>query len=143
MKRRILLLTAVVMIAVMLSGCALWPFGKVTVTVETPEGVTLTGEEFDDDAFEAKKWSTVTLEARYNVEDLGELVWTADDAKVKVLAELLKESEVEEVETASADNDDDGGNDESEPTEKIVGQTITFRVRSKDLKITAKEPEVG
>lgn len=55
MKRRILLLTAVVMIAVMLSGCALWPFGKVTVTVETPEEVTLTGEEFDDDAFEAKK----------------------------------------------------------------------------------------
>ncbi len=87
-----------------------------------------------------KKWSTVTLEARYNVEGLGELVWTADDAKVKVLAELLKESEVEEVETASADNDDDGGNDESEPTEIIVGQTITFRVRSKDLKITAENP---
>ncbi|HHU62290.1 MAG TPA: hypothetical protein GXZ55_10105 [Natronincola sp.] len=31
MKRNLMLLTAVVLVAVMLSGCALWPFGKVKV----------------------------------------------------------------------------------------------------------------
>jgi len=34
MKRNLMLLTAVVLVAVMLSGCALWPFGKATVTWE-------------------------------------------------------------------------------------------------------------
>ena len=38
MKRNLMLLTAVVLVAVMLSGCALWPFGKtVKITVELPK----------------------------------------------------------------------------------------------------------
>lgn len=37
MKRNLMLLTAVVLVAVMLSGCALWPFGKIVVDVELPK----------------------------------------------------------------------------------------------------------
>lgn len=127
MKRRILLLTAVVMIAVMLSGCKFWPFGKVNVTVELPEDAFEIVRFPDSDepiklTFEAKKRSEVILEAVYKVQDEpANVEWTQDGKELSTVVELKDEND-----------------------EKVIGQRVSFTVPWRDTEIVAKvvEPEV-
>ncbi|NMB00832.1 MAG: hypothetical protein GX971_04835 [Firmicutes bacterium] len=118
MKRNILLLTAVVLAAVMLAGCTLWPFGKVVLKVEVPK---------DDDGTPVaeitnlakngkyKREDTVKLNVKYTI-DLGDDVikWSADDKDVKIFPT------------------------EHGPTNEMEfgGQTLEIKLGKKDVKIT-------
>lgn len=61
MKRNLVLLTAVVLAAVLLSGCTLWPFGQLKVSYAVHE------ELKDDFEANAKNPAKVKKEAKFDV----------------------------------------------------------------------------
>ena len=101
MKRNLMLLTAVVLVAVMLSGCALWPFGKVKVN--------WTGDAKEvfvkkDMVKRVKKNETTTLEVKFldgiNNEDVttdpASTVLENDDGEVigRIFALEVKDEDI-------------------------------------------------
>ena len=151
MKRNLVLLTAVVLAAVLLSGCALWPFGQLKVSYAVDE------ELKDDFKANAKnpakvKKNTVDFEVIFDfVEDLeaepdekhlvtleltegAELV-SKDFAYVTEGVEVEEdEGEVEEVEGLEVDEEDE--DNEPETKKVVTGIKFTVKPGKKDFKVT-------
>lgn len=121
MKRNVLLLTAVVLAAVMLSGC-LFSFGKVTVKVDPVKIGTDTVVEITNLAKNGKysKNAAVTLNAKYDFEKLEAadktIEWTAKDKDNKAV-------------TITATEDYKVGED-------VVGKLLKFTTGKTDITIT-------
>ena len=146
MKRNLVLLTAVVLAAVLLSGCALWPFGQLKVSYAVHE-------ELKDD-FEANaknpakvKKNTVDFEVIFDfVEDLE----AEPDEKPLVTLELTegaeaseeftyvtKEVEVKDEEEVEVQEETEENEDNEPETKKVVtGIKFTVKPGKKDFKVT-------
>lgn len=102
MKRNLLMLTAIALVAVLLAGCSLWPFGTVKVKFEFAEGLEDVFEP--DEANKDKAQKKAKYEAKfYFVEgkekevDVDELELTVEPDTVEAKIEPLKKDEDETV----------------------------------------------
>lgn len=114
MKRNLMLLTAVVLVAVMLSGCALWPFGKVKVNWEGDATEVFVKKDM---VKRVKKDDTTTFDVKLkedvdpsDVDAKGEGVVATYDAEKEAfefVVEAKDEAITITVTLAGADNDED------------------------------------
>lgn len=96
MKRNLLMLTAIALVAVLLAGCSLWPFGTVKVEFEFADGLESVFQP--DEANKDKAQKKAKYEAKfYFVEgqyvDVDELELTVEPNTVEATIEPLKEDE--------------------------------------------------
>lgn len=122
MKKNLLMLTAVTLVAILLAGCSLWSWGKVNVTFEIAEDL--------EDLFEDKSIENVQLQK--NKEQVLRLEYK----------EGVEGKSVEELEITAADKDGEikvGAADiVDEEEDKIIAIELKLKPGKKDITISIK-----
>ena len=119
MKKNLLMLTAVTLVAILLAGCSLWSWGKVNVTFEIAEDL--------EDPFEDKSIENVQLQK--NKEQVLRLEYK-EGAKVK---------SVKELEITAADKDgkiEVEAADIVDAEDNIIAIELKLKPGKKDITIT-------
>lgn len=99
MKKNLLMLTAVTLVAILLAGCSLWPWGKVNVTFDVAEELAglFADKSIKNVQLQKNKEQVLKLEYKEGVEvkSATELEITAadKDGKIKVDAVDIKDEE--------------------------------------------------
>jgi len=118
-KKNLLMLTAVTLVAILLAGCSLWSWGKVNVTFEIAEDL--------EDPFEDKSIENVQLQK--NKEQVLRLEYK-EGAKVK---------SVKELEITAADKDgkiEVEAADIVDAEDNIIAIELKLKPGKKDITIT-------
>ncbi len=126
MKKNLLMLTAVTLVAILLAGCSLWSWGKVNVTFEIAEDL--------EDLFEDKSIKNVQLQK--DKEQVLRLEYRKDDEvegkSVKELEITAKDKDAE-IKVEPADIVDADGN--------IIAIELKLKPGKKDITISITKLE--